>query len=204
EDYSNNPDIKEYLTVSSQLYLIFNKKEGVFTDPKMRQAINTAINNEEILYGSFGNEELYQFDHGFMAKHIKNWYTDEGEEFYFQNDLEKAKKLVEESDYDGEEITMIAFTDSPYNEGASLIIQEQMRNFGLDVKVETMDYATLAEKREDPSAWDMYVNYTPDVSTPSQILTLGPTWAGWADDAKLRDMQLEVVAAESHEEAMEK
>src|SRR5690606_20844068 len=109
------------------------------------------------------HEDLYELDHGYMSKHSKDWYSEAGIEHYNQNDQEKAKKLIEEAGYDGEEITVLTSRDVPTIYNAAVVIQEQMEQIGLNVKLENSDWATVSERREDPSYWGFYVNNVPDV-----------------------------------------
>src|SRR5699024_7206977 len=190
-----------YEAPAGHLYLIFNKKEGLVADEKMRQAVNAALDIDEILLAAYTTDELYELDHGYMSKHSANWYSESGEEFYNQADEEKAKELLEEAGYDGEEFTLLTSADVPQIYNAAVVIQEQMNQIGVNVTLENTDWATVSENREDPSKWGFYVNNVPDVNVPAQILPLGTTWAGWADDEKLVGLHTDIVEADSAEEA---
>lgn len=203
EDLKADEHIITYEAPAGHLYLIFNKKEGIFTDPKMRQAVNSALNIDEILLAAYTHEDLYELDHGYMSKHAANWYSETGKSFYNQNDQEAAEKLMEEAGYDGEEFTVLTSQDVPTIYNAAVVIQEQMKQVGINVNLGDYDWATVSEKREDPSEWGFYVNNVPDVNVPAQILPLGTTWPGWADDDKLVGLHKDIVEASSSEEAKE-
>src|SRR5699024_9369540 len=85
---------------------VFNKKEGVFSDKRMRQAFAAALNMEEILHAYYGSEDFYELSHELMLEGT-SWYTDAGKDRYNEQDLEKAKQLMDEAGYDGEDIHIL-------------------------------------------------------------------------------------------------
>ena len=48
------------------LTLFFNVREGVLADPKMRKAVNAALNMDDIMLASFADKDLYALDSGYM------------------------------------------------------------------------------------------------------------------------------------------
>ncbi|WP_462412699.1 ABC transporter substrate-binding protein [Neobacillus sp. Marseille-QA0830] len=183
------------------LMAVYNKKSGLFTDQKMRQAINTAINAEDIMLATFSHEELFQLDHGYMSKDQKDWYTKKGLESYNQNDAKKAKELLKEAGYNGQEIKIIATSDYSEHYDSAVVLQQQLNKLGVNAKLETFDWPTLLEKRKDPAAWDILVTGYSTVTTPAQILYLNPNDHGWTNDAKIADLLAKINAAPSVKEA---
>src|SRR5699024_8166086 len=80
----------------SNMDLLYNKQGGLMEDFKMREAVNTALDIDDILQASFADEELYLVDSGYMSKDIRHWASDAGSDKYNQNDPEKAKQLFDE------------------------------------------------------------------------------------------------------------
>lgn len=198
-----NENINSLIALGSPQFLIFNKKNELFSDQKLRQAVATALNVEEILLAGYVNEDFYELDHGYMSRHT-DWYSEAGLEHYNQNDLDKARELLAESSYDGEEFTMLTSSDVPTNYSAAVVIQEQMKQIGVNVKLGDYDWATVSELREDPTEWGFYVNSAAEVNIPAQVLVLG-TGMGWgsADDEHLVDLHERILSAASDEEAKE-
>ena len=205
DDYdqlTNDENINTYESPSGNSYLIFNKHEpSKFTDPILRQAVNAALNIDEIMLGGFANEALFDLDHGFMSHYAKSWYSESGKEHFNQHDIDLAKELLEEAGYDGEEVVLLTDRTHPTIYGMAVVVQEQLSQIGIPVELESYDWATVSEKRTDPENWDFYINNVPEVVIPAQLLPLSATWPGWADEEKFVNLQEEIITASSEEEA---
>ena len=164
------------------LTAFFNTTEGVLANEALRDAVLAAFNNEEIMLASFAKPELYSLAPGYMNENQVQWATDAGKEFYNQADAEKAKQLLADAGYNGEEITLLTTKD--YNEmyTATLVIQEQLRQIGMNVKVETFDFPTWLETKADRTTWDIFVASTGYQLIPAQNLAVTPDWAGLNDE----------------------
>src|SRR5690625_427927 len=207
DDYdqmTKDDTIETYEAPSGNAYLIFNEHEpSKFIDPVMRQAVNAALNIDEIMLGGFKNENLFDVDHGFMSKYAKSWYSESGLDYFNQQDLDKAVELLEEAGYDGEEVVLLTDRSHPTIYGMAVVVQEQLAQIGMDVHLESYDWATVSEKRTDPENWDFYVNNVPEVVIPAQLLPLSATWPGWADEEKFVNYHEQIIDATSQDEAYE-
>jgi peptide/nickel transport system substrate-binding protein len=182
------------------LTAFFNTREGLLADVKIRQAILAAFNNEEIMLASFAKPELYSLAPGYLNSNQTLWSNEAGAEYYNQNNPEKAKQLLAEAGYNGEEITLLTTKD--YNEmyTATLVIQEQLRQIGLNVKVDNYDFPTFLETKNDRSKWDIFVASTGYQLTPPQLLAVNPDWAG-LDDENVKQALKDIRGATSPEAA---
>src|SRR5699024_7606708 len=70
DQLESDPNLETILTPSSNHIFVFNKVEGKSTDFKLREAINTALNNDEIMLGAFPNPDFYWLDSGYMDVNI--------------------------------------------------------------------------------------------------------------------------------------
>ena len=127
--------------------MFMNTNEGPLADVKMRQAINTAFNMDEIMMASFVNEDLYTLDPGYMNPNQKQWATDAGKKVYNQANIEKAKSLLKEAGYNGEQITLLTTPDYAEMSTATIVVQEQLRQLGVNVKIESFDFPTFLETK---------------------------------------------------------
>ncbi len=126
-------------------FLILNVKEGPFSDKKVRQAANYAINKkalvENILQGTA------QVAAGPTPPAFAWAYNDALEPYPY--DPEKAKALLAEAGYDGAEITFYV-TDGgsgmldPVSMGTA--IQADLEAVGMKVNVETYEWNTFLGK----------------------------------------------------------
>src|SRR5699024_7867467 len=78
----------ENLEVDVEIYgengLYFNKHDGMFTNQKMRQAVNAALNVDDILVSAFIDEDLYEASSSYAGAHQVDWYSEAGNEYYNQ------------------------------------------------------------------------------------------------------------------------
>jgi peptide/nickel transport system substrate-binding protein len=128
------------------------------------------------------------------------WTNDAGKEFYNQANPEKAKQLLKEAGYNGQEITLLTTKD--YNEmySATLVIQEQLTKIGMKVKVVNFDFPTFLKTKGDTSKWDLFVASTGYQLTPPQLLAVNPEWAGLNNDT-VKNALVAIRAAATPEEA---
>ncbi|MCV0393908.1 MAG: ABC transporter substrate-binding protein [Rhizobiaceae bacterium] len=126
-------------------FLILNTKEGPFADRKVRQAVNYAIDKQAIA------ENLLQGTAEVAAGPVPPafaWaYNDELEPY--PHDPERARQLLEEAGYDGEELTFYVTEGGsgmldPVAMGTA--IQADLKEVGMPVTIETYEWNTyLAE-----------------------------------------------------------
>ncbi|GAB6928317.1 ABC transporter substrate-binding protein [Paenibacillus sp. JCM 10914] len=182
------------------LTAFFNTSEGLLADQKIRQAILAAFNNDEIMLASFAKPDLYSLAPGYLNTNQVQWSTEAGAEYYNQANPDKAKELLAEAGYNGEEITLLTTKD--YNEmyTATLVIQEQLRQIGMNVKVENFDFPTFLETKNDRSKWDIFVASTGYQITPPQLLAVNPDWAG-LDNETVKQALVDIRAAATPEDA---
>ena len=200
EQLKNDPKIKTYTDLYGNAMHHFNKKQGLFTNIKMRQAVNAALKNEEIMLAGWAHEDLYEIDSGYMAN-SQVWYSEAGGEEFNQGNQEKAKQLLKEAGYNGEEIVILTNNDSElYN--TAVVVHEQLKQLGMNVKLDAYDRATYSDRRSDPANWDLLTVGLSTVTTPSQHLSLSADWHGWTEDQKVHDMLAQIEAVSTLEEGV--
>ena len=64
-----------------------------------------------------------------MYKEQEKWYTDAGKESYNQNDPDKAKALLKEAGYNGEEITILATRDYEYVYNTAVVMKVSLKHW---------------------------------------------------------------------------
>src|SRR6185369_5498634 len=64
---------------------------------------------------------------------------------YAKPDLAKAKQLMTEAGYKGEEITLVAHLVPDYIAQGAVVIQSQLQRAGFNVKVQTLESAALQQ-----------------------------------------------------------
>ena len=120
----------------------------------VRRAMQVGLNMEEIMEAA--TDGAYKLQAGYQYPG-NPYYTEAGKERYDVRDKEQAKRLLREAGYKGEEVVLITNTDYQSMYNASLVMAEQLKALGMNVKVEVSDWPTVRKKREDPKyPWNIY------------------------------------------------
>lgn len=204
EQLESDPNIETILTPAANEMLVFNKVEGISTNPEFRKAINTALDLEEIMMAAFPNKDFFWLDSGYMDINISNWASTAGSEYYNQNDPEKAKQMLEEIGYNGEEFKIMTTRDYDHHYNVGVVIHEQLTKLGINAKLEVFDWPTLNDKMDnDFGAWDAFITSSSTVSTPPQLIALSPSFGGGVNDDKVGEMLKQIENAPQLEEAQQ-
>ena len=203
EQLAANPDLENRIVETSFGGLVFNKKEGAFSNILMRQAVAAALNMEDMMFGAYGNEEFFSLNHELMLKDQTAWYSDAGKDQYDQRDFEKAEKLLDEAGYNGEEIRILTSKEYPDYYNLAVVAQQQLKELGMNVKLEIYDWATVLDKRTDPSAYDIFTSGWALRPTPIQypFLDSRAEWPGWTDSAEMDRIIDEIQMTTNQDEA---
>lgn len=194
-----NVDVGEY----GHMTLVFNKNQGWFTDQKMREAVNLALDFNAILEAAFIDEDLYKATSSYMQESQVLWYSDAGDPYYNQKDKERAKQLLKESGYNGEKIPLITTRDYPHIYNSAVVIQEQLAEIGMNVELEVYDWPTVSNRTREPDTWELYATGFALQPTPVQFLYLNESYVDGPKDEKIHNLIDQVVKAQSDQEAKE-
>ena len=156
----------------------FNKKEGVFSNTKLRQAVQAAVSVEPIAAAAFGIKEFYRLDPSLAAPETP-WFSDVGKDVWNKPDPEKAKALMKEGGYDGTPIRWLSTKEYFYNYNAAVVFKQQLEAVGFKVDVQVMDWATLIKRRSDPKEYDVFITGTSSYTHPILQTIFGEGWPGW-------------------------
>ncbi|MEH7254874.1 ABC transporter substrate-binding protein, partial [Neobacillus niacini] len=95
----NSSNMRPFLDAGGELTYWYNSIQGIASNPKFREAVNAALDVNEIMKAAFSEEEFFSLYSSYMNKNIKNWTSEVGSKYYNQSDPEKAKKLLKDSGY---------------------------------------------------------------------------------------------------------
>ncbi|MCW2701808.1 MAG: extracellular solute-binding protein family 5 [Blastococcus sp.] len=132
-------------------YMSMNFDKPPFDDPKVRQAIATAIDRDAVTEAArFGaarpNETAIPEDSFFYYDYAP-----------FEPDVDKAKQLLEEAGVTTPLTMGLMVTDAfPESVTAAQVIASELEPIGIDVKVETLDFATWLD-REAKGQFDAFM-----------------------------------------------
>src|SRR5690625_1592680 len=107
EVIKNDPTIESVTYINGYSTITPNKARAPFDDLKVRQALNYALDKKTIAKAVYGNDEFYQLDGALFAPEQKELYSEKGTEAYFAYNPEKAKQLLNDSNYNGETLKVM-------------------------------------------------------------------------------------------------
>lgn len=150
-------------------YMAINTSKDYLT-PKVRQAINMAINRDAIVSGLLKGEGEPAFS-PFSTSHL--YYNDVVNVGY---NPDKAKELLAEEGWDSSrELVFSVPTGNAIREQAAVIIQQNLLDIGIKTRIESADFAThLTKVRESnydlgligsggsPDPSECVINFKPD------------------------------------------
>lgn len=188
ESLASDPSLKLLMAKRGIMpCMIFNMKEGIMTNQKLRQAVLYSLNMEDIMLGAEGDPRFYELHPNWMPSGTA-WWNNVGGDIYNHPDLEKAKQLVKESGYNGEKIIWITTKSFDYFYKTAFVASEQMKAIGLNVELQVVDNATLGELRNQPSKYNIFSGGLTEKPDPTLIAFMGDGWAGWYDTDKKHEV----------------
>ena len=170
-----------------------------FDNPKIRQAVLHAINQQDWADAQIGNPD-YSTLTGAMFIAKTPFASEAG--FPAKPDLALAKQLLKDGGYDGTPVVIMQPTDLAIVAALGPVTAQALRGIGMTVEVQSMDWQTLVGRRakQTPIAeggWNMFHTTWAAADMLNPVANLGVNgrgkaggWFGWAEDAeieKLRD-----------------
>ncbi|VTU26472.1 ABC transporter substrate-binding protein [Variovorax sp. PBL-E5] len=195
-----DPNVKIGNGGAYQGFLVFNQLHAPFDNPKVRQALLMAVSQER-----FTAAMGYPLD--MRVTYCATYFicggpneTDAGADPYRKPDIAKAKKMLADAGYKGEKVVLLVPSDITYLNAEALMAAQTMRSIGMNVDMQTMDWASIGArraKRDAPEAggWSMYVTVAGefDVNSPVTNAYLsaacGTTLPGWPCDKQLDELR---------------
>lgn len=133
-----------------------NSGSPVATNPKLREAILTAIDRDSLRRAAGFTDETawlcYDIGTTQMAGYNPSW-----EEDWFSYDPDRAKELLAEAGYpDGITLRMMHATSQ--NSGMIAYLQENLEAVGIHIELLTYDQALFNTYKYDSSVWDIEID----------------------------------------------
>lgn len=193
-----NADIKTMPQDSLGMQMVFrmNTTQPPFNNEKVRQAIRYMIDQETFARAYVSDPGLYKVCPSFYMC-SSPYFTDAG---WVQPDLEKAKQLIAESGYDGMPVVVLHATEAGPTNTFSLVAEQLMRDIGLKVDAQSMDWGTLTARRSskepvDKGGWSLFMSGPTgaDMMDPTGHLGLrsncDAAWFGWPCDEEIEKLR---------------
>ena len=184
-----------------------------FDNPKARQALLHLVDQQDYLTAMVGSPEYRvpcrsPFICGSPSE------STVGIEAIGKADPARAKALFAEAGYRGEPIVIMDPTDLPVLHAMSLVTADKLRQIGVTVDLQAMDWSTLVTRRptkdppsKDQRGWHLFHTTWPAMAMQNPITNSavaapcdGKNWFGWACDAELEKRRLAYLGARTPEE----
>src|SRR3546814_20931834 len=124
-----------------------------------RQAVQRALNEEDMLYAAFGNKDFYSLN-GDLYPQGFPWATHLGGKVYIQGDAAGAKQLLDEAKVQDRSIRILTSPQYEFHYKMALVAAEYLKAAGFKVDMQVVDWPTLTQRRQDPALWGIFVSHT--------------------------------------------
>ncbi|KQY12793.1 ABC transporter substrate-binding protein [Rhizobium sp. Root482] len=166
--------------------LNMNMKEGLLTRKELRQAVQVALNPNDMMLAAFSDERFFSVDGSFFPKGSL-WHTEAGVTRYGEGDPEAAAKLLEAAGYDGTPIRLMTSRQYEFHYKIGEVAKAYLEAAGFKVDLQVVDWATLTTRRADPKEWDIFITHSNFPGDPTTINTITDAYPGWyVSDAKTK------------------
>ena len=184
----------------SQGWMRINHLHAPFDNQVARQAIQLVVDQETYLQAIVGTPDLYKTCPAmFMCD--TPFASDAGSERVMMQDFDKAKAMLAEAGYNGETIVLMHPTDIATLNAATQVTAQLLREAGINLEVQAMDWSTLTSRRAEKKApeeggWHIFHTswIAPDLINP--IANIGVSgggvekaWFGWPTDTEIEALR---------------
>lgn len=162
-------------------FVLLNTTKKPFDNVKVRQALNMAVDREQIIKGIL-------FGRGKIAKSslpIMKYYNHDIETYKF--DLEKAKSLLADAGHpDGFEAELLVISGQPVASQTAVVMQSSFQKLGVKIKISMLEGGTHWDTTKSGN-YEMALSYcTSDTIDPDQIIGFTMLTPGRADSYHTR------------------
>jgi peptide/nickel transport system substrate-binding protein len=203
---ANDPDIVigQVWPIETYAVLRFNHLYPPFNNLKARQAVAHAVNQRDYMAAAYGDPKFWRECYAFWICGSPNG-TEIGSDEYRRPDLDKARALVKESNYQGEPVVLIGGSDITAYRQMSLVTADLLKSIGMNVDLQLSDWGTVSARRakKDPPSqggWNLFhtsangAQLASPLSSPSTITTCdGKNFVGWPCDQVEEDMRIRYI-----------
>lgn len=195
-DVSENPPVSDVkrlisdgtavvLPEPSTYYYVFNVKKKPFDNKKVRQAFSLAINRKAIVENitQAGEKPALAFvPYGFPDADPGRDFRSAGGSYFKDNDVETARKLLEEAGYPGgrglPEIEILYNTGESNQKIAEAIAQMWRTGLGVRVSLRSMEWGAFLQARGTGDYMVASAGWSPDYNDPMTYLDINITNSG--------------------------
>jgi peptide/nickel transport system substrate-binding protein len=137
--------------LGNQYTLRFNQAVKPFDNPKVRQAVLYALNQEDFLKATIGDPEYYKVCKAMFVCGTP-LETNAGMEDKLESNFAKSRQLLQEAGYNKEPIVLLHSTDLQVLTNLAPVAKSLLERGGFVVDMQSMDWQTVVARRvkKDP------------------------------------------------------
>src|SRR3989449_1028969 len=175
------------------LVAVFNKKEGLMTNAKLRQAWQAALDVEPIMKTVAGGKpEFYRMDSSLAFQELPTWHTKIAGLPWNERNRDKARRLLKEAGYTGQPVRFMTTQEYKWMYDFALVSKQQLEEVGFKVDLQVMDWSTLGQRRVQPKEYDVFTTGMGNFFDPTHHIYLTPTWPGWTEDEQIATLMAQL------------
>ena len=186
--------------LGNQYVFRFNVMHKPFDNPKIRQALFYAFNQEDFLKAVHGDAKYYQVCKALFICGTPLAST-KGMEDKLESNMKKAREMLAEAKYDGTPVVLLHSTDLEVLTNLAPVAKSLMERAGFKVDMQSMDWQTVVTRRTNKGpvsqgGWNLFHTFSVaadilnPISTSYMVANGDKAWFGWPNDPemeKLRD-----------------
>jgi peptide/nickel transport system substrate-binding protein len=149
-----NVTLVDWNPLGNQYVFRFNSTQPPFDNPKIRQAVAVAFNQEDFLKATIGDAAYYKLCKALFICGTPLEST-RGTEGYLDSNFDRARTMLKEAGYDGRPVVLMQSTDLVVLTNLAPVAKDLMARAGFNVDMQSMDWQTLVARRvkkDPPSA----------------------------------------------------
>ena len=196
----SDPNIRLQQGGAWQGFLVMNELHPPFNNPKVRQAVLKAVNQDRFMAAMGYPKDLRMTYCASFFTCGGAYESSAGAEPFRTPDAAKAKQMLAEAGYKGEKVVLLVASDVTYLNAEALMAAQAMRSIGMNVDMQTADWASIGARRAkrdapDAGGWNMYVTVASSFDADSPITNAylsaacGTSLPGWPCDKPLDELR---------------
>ncbi len=158
-EYEDQYNVFAYLE-NMTCYMAANcDSSSVCNDVNLRKAIYYAIdgNTAAQASGNASAEVTYDIFNSKFPETKESWKT--ADDYYGNPSLDKAKEYLEQSNYNGETLVLLASNAPSSIQNVATVAATVLQSIGINVELSVVDSSICNSTMEDPSAWDLTISF---------------------------------------------
>jgi peptide/nickel transport system substrate-binding protein len=137
-----------------------NHLQPPFNDVRLRRAVLMAVNQEDYMRAAIGDDTaLWTISRSLWPKGTPYFHDDGGK--LMKNSADAARAALKEAGYAGQRVVIINPGDYPLIGALGEVTAAALRNIGMNVDLQTMDWGTVVQRRTsresvDKGGWSIF------------------------------------------------